>query len=305
MSARLFFSDHFLKNQAKGKINLTVDTIKATLAQEFSTEYGTWAADTSYSEGDIKIPTSRNGHRYRVTVGGTSGSSEPTWPTTSGATVTDNEVTWEEYGGEHASRETWAGTPAKNEVSSGDGYTLNGQALTTQVLNILTDDPKVMRYDADDVTWTSLTKTMRHSFLFARSPRKSLNDGSSDYWSSSSSGTNEFYYNQSDVDSKPLAVYAGGGFLVEGSPGSLSPGEWGWGNNDSLGESRPYVRLSDEVDPDSKSAEFLLIVKDSEGVADPLLCYILLDDTPSDVSVSGVDFSLNFASEGVLELAAA
>jgi len=304
MSARLFFSDYFLKNQARGKINLTVDTIKAALAQEFSTSYGQWATDTSYEVGDIKIPTSRNGHRYRCITAGTSGSSEPSWPTAQGATVADGGAEWEEYGGEHANRESWAGKPGENEVSGGDGYVSNGQALTSQIINILTDDPKVMRFDADDVTWTSLSKTMRHAFLFARSPRKSLNDGSSDYWSSSSSGTNEFYYNQGDVSTKPLAVYAGGRLLTEGTAGSLSPGEWGWGDNDSLGSNTIYVRLSDEVDPDSKTADYMLIVEASEDVADPLLAYILLDDTPSDVSVNGVDFSLNFASEGVLELAA-
>ena len=302
MSSKLFFSDHFKKNNTKGKISLTVDTIKAALTAEFSTNYGTWAASTSYSEGDIKIPTSRNGHRYRVKTGGTSGSSEPSWPTSEGATVADNEVEWEEYGGEHGDLEQWAGTPAANEVSDGNGYSSGGQSFSNQALNLVSGDPKLLRYDADDVTWTSLSKTMRHAFLYRRSPRTSLNDGSSDYWSSSSSGTNEFYYNQGDVSNKPLAVYAGGMMLTEGTAGSLSPGQWAWGNNDSLGSNTIYVRLSDEVDPDSKTADYLLIVASDEGVADPLVAYVLLDDTPADVSVSGVDFSLNFASEGVLEI---
>ena len=304
MSARLFFSDYFLKNQARGKINLTVDTIKAALAAEFGTNYGTWAASTSYEVGDIKIPTSRNGHRYRCITGGTSGSSEPSWPTAEGATVADGGCEWEEYGGEHADEEAWGDTFGLQEVSGGDGYTSGGQSLTSQVINMLTDNPKVMRFDADDVTWTALSKTMRHACIYRESPRKSLNDGASDFWSSSSSGTNEYYYNQGDISTKPLAVYAGGRLLTEGTPGSLSPGQWGWGNNDSLGSNTIYVRLSDEVDPDSKSADFMQTVLAEEGVADPILAYILLDDTPSDVSVSGVDFSLNFASEGVLELAA-
>ena len=304
MSARLFFSDYFLKNQARGKINLTVDTIKAALTAEFSTNYGTWASGTSYDVGTIKIPTSRNGHRYRVIQAGTTGSSEPSWPTAEGAEVTDGGVVWQEYGGEHADEEVWAGPFGLNEVSDGNGYSSGGQALANEVINMLADDPKIMRFDADDVTWTALSKTMRHAVIYRRSPRKSLNDGASDWWSSSSSGTNEFYYNQGDVSTKPLAIYAGGKLLSEGTPGSLSPGQWGWGNNDSLGSNTIYVRLSDEVDPDSKTADYMLTVLAEEGVADPILAYILLDDTPSDVSVSGVDFSLNFASEGVLELAA-
>lgn len=304
MSSKLFFSDHFKKNNSRGKISLTVDILKVAITAEFPTDYGTWAASVSYSKGEIKIPTSRNGHRYRVTEGGTSGSAEPTWPTTEGTTVTDNGVTWEEYGGEHSNLEQWAGSPAQNEVADGDGYSSGGQALTSQVLNLVAGDPKLLRFDADDVTWTALSKTMRHAYIYRESPRTSLNDGSSDWWSSSGSGTNEYYYNQlADYSTKPLAIYASGMMLVEGTIGSLSPGQWGWGNNDSLGEDTIYVRLSDEVDPDSKAADYMMAVDASEGVADPIIAYVLLDDTPADVSVSGVDFSLNFASEGVLEIA--
>ncbi|MEY2875299.1 MAG: hypothetical protein RLZZ373_2670 [Pseudomonadota bacterium] len=57
-----------------------------------------WAASTTYASNDIRKPTSpnRNGFRYKVTAGGggSSGSSEPTWPTDIGATVTDGALTW-------------------------------------------------------------------------------------------------------------------------------------------------------------------------------------------------------------------
>jgi len=49
--------------------------------------------------GSYCRPTTPNGYCYVATVAGTSGGSEPTWPTELGATVTDgtppNEVTWE------------------------------------------------------------------------------------------------------------------------------------------------------------------------------------------------------------------
>ncbi len=53
-----------------------------------------WAASTAYSLGAAARPTTRNGFVYEVTTAGTSGSTQPTWPTTAGATVTDGTVTW-------------------------------------------------------------------------------------------------------------------------------------------------------------------------------------------------------------------
>jgi hypothetical protein len=54
--------------------------------------YPVWEAGHNYLVGDIVTPTMRNGHIYRVTKEGTSGSTEPTFPTTSGATVTSGTV---------------------------------------------------------------------------------------------------------------------------------------------------------------------------------------------------------------------
>jgi hypothetical protein len=54
-----------------------------------------WNATTAYSLGDEAIPdASQNGYTYEVTAAGTSGGSEPTWPTTLGNTVVDGTVTW-------------------------------------------------------------------------------------------------------------------------------------------------------------------------------------------------------------------
>lgn len=55
----------------------------------------TWAASTAYAVGDVVFPTSSNGFVYECVTAGTSGSSEPTWPTTLGQQVTDGTVTWE------------------------------------------------------------------------------------------------------------------------------------------------------------------------------------------------------------------
>lgn len=57
-----------------------------------------WAASTTYASNDIRRPTqpNRNSFCYQVTAGGggSSGSSEPTWPLDVGQTVIDGALTW-------------------------------------------------------------------------------------------------------------------------------------------------------------------------------------------------------------------
>lgn len=54
-----------------------------------------WAAGTAYLLNDVRRPTINNGFVYVVTTAGTSGVTEPTWPTTAGSTVTDGTVVWQ------------------------------------------------------------------------------------------------------------------------------------------------------------------------------------------------------------------
>jgi len=56
------------------------------------------AATTAYGAGAYVVPTAANGHVYKCTTAGTTGSTEPTWPTTHGATVADGSVVWAEVG---------------------------------------------------------------------------------------------------------------------------------------------------------------------------------------------------------------
>jgi len=61
-----------------------------------------WAASTAYAvvvagdagAGAVVKPTTYNGFYFEATAAGTSGGSEPTWPTAIGSTVTDGGVTW-------------------------------------------------------------------------------------------------------------------------------------------------------------------------------------------------------------------
>jgi len=55
-----------------------------------------WAASTSFSVGDIRRASTdqASGLFFRCTTAGTSASSEPTWPTDIGSTITDNTCVW-------------------------------------------------------------------------------------------------------------------------------------------------------------------------------------------------------------------
>ena len=54
----------------------------------------TYATTTAYSEDDRVIPTTENGYCYICVSGGTSDSSEPTWPTIVDQEFTDGTVAW-------------------------------------------------------------------------------------------------------------------------------------------------------------------------------------------------------------------
>lgn len=75
---------------------------------------GYWQANTAYVVGDTIVPTNANGRIYTCTTAGTSGGTEPTWPTTEGATANDGAAVFTE-----ASLDIEAGT--FTEVSGG-GY---------------------------------------------------------------------------------------------------------------------------------------------------------------------------------------
>ena len=68
-----------------------------------------WTSNTAYVVGQLVVPTYSTGYYYKCTVAGTSGTTQPTWPTTSNATVTDGAGFL--YQGSTVSGSTNAGSP--------------------------------------------------------------------------------------------------------------------------------------------------------------------------------------------------
>lgn len=73
-----------------GGATLTTPTVTVVPAASATA----WASTTAYVVGDVVRKVASNGYVYRCVVAGTSGGTEPTWPTVIGQTVTDGTVTW-------------------------------------------------------------------------------------------------------------------------------------------------------------------------------------------------------------------
>lgn len=60
--------------------------------------YLTWRPSFAYALGTLIVPDPRDGFYYEATVAGTSGATQPTFPTVIDATVVDGGVTWKNKG---------------------------------------------------------------------------------------------------------------------------------------------------------------------------------------------------------------
>jgi hypothetical protein len=102
-----------------------------------------------------------------------------------------------------------------------------------------------------------------------------INAGATYKWTVSGSGTDEYYVDLLGGGNPTLTQPS---YVTLGSPatrrnrgalGSLALGEWGYGDNDSLGFSTVYVRLDDGADPDSKATGWVNHVTASSHTLKP------------------------------------
>lgn len=92
---------------------------------------------------------------------------------------------------------------------------------------------------------------------------RQINVRNDDYrWIASGSGTNEYYLQTAaganpGFVAQPSAVYINGSSATEGTMGSLSVGQFDYGDNDTLGYSTIYVRVTGGVDPDTLAVGYI------------------------------------------------
>ena len=96
MTVRIFRSTDPGAPLLNGVSGSLVNVLDAALVNGYT--IATWAATTAISLGAVYKPTSSNGRYYQCTTAGTTGGSQPTWPTTTGNTVTDGSVVWTDVG---------------------------------------------------------------------------------------------------------------------------------------------------------------------------------------------------------------
>jgi hypothetical protein len=85
-----------------------------------------WEASTAYTLGQHAQPTTPNGKRYEISTAGTTGGSEPTWPTSPiGATVNDGSATWMLMGAKHEVEEIKLATTSGGLTGATGGASLS------------------------------------------------------------------------------------------------------------------------------------------------------------------------------------
>lgn len=105
-----------------------------------------WAVSATIAEDDIRMPSNNNGKKYRALGSGTThASTEPTWPTTDGQTVTDNDFDWECLEDLHQPDEITLGLSAAALDINTPGAALSlGTSVLSEVANAV---PVYIRFD--------------------------------------------------------------------------------------------------------------------------------------------------------------
>ena len=90
IDAQIWLGSTASGKQLRAASNPGTDQVALTITQKIAA----WSAAASIASGAKRRPTTTNNRIYQAGGAGTTGGTEPTWPTTIGATVTDNGITW-------------------------------------------------------------------------------------------------------------------------------------------------------------------------------------------------------------------
>lgn len=127
------------------------------------------------------------------------------------------------------------------------GIDFTGDASMTDVASTIQTAIRAVTSASETVSWTTVEQDIVKSGTLK--------------WTASGSGTNEYYL---ELDAggdpgfpEPTSVLENSSAMSAGNAGVLLAGEWDYADNDTLGYSTIYVRLTDGVDPDTKSDGYL------------------------------------------------
>lgn len=90
IDAQVWIGSTAASKQLRAASNPGVTQITLTITQKIAA----WSSGAAVSAGAVRRPTTSNNRVYQAGGAGTTGASEPAWPTTIGATVVDNNITW-------------------------------------------------------------------------------------------------------------------------------------------------------------------------------------------------------------------
>jgi len=171
-------------------------------------------------------------------------------------------------------------------ITTGTDFSANEGSLTIPstgdgALYSELNDHKVFKFAAESASQYSAVgfefeipkhargKDVGTSFFYRTDQTEDIVLSGTYQWTVSASGTSEYYLEANGGGdpsiSDPNRLLENSALMTEGTLGSLAAGEWGYGDNDTLGYSTIYVRLTDSVDPDTKADGYVEAAFDTDG----------------------------------------
>jgi hypothetical protein len=282
MAVRVTPANSFPKTIGDKNLDLVADTIKVMLSTSlFQTdvEWDAWAASTSYVVGNIVRPGTPDGHAFECTVAGTSGTCEPTFNESpgGGSTTNDNGVEWTDLGI----------LPPLREV-------VNIGAILTAT------------------TWAASFNYSVGDFVIPTTPNGHVYEATAD---AGSSGTCEPTFptdRTTVVDGGITWTDRGmnpGGAEVTGTgyvAGGAAIGTKTLTNSDATARRTFWdgVDVTWATSTITARTGSIYVSGTIDGIINPLIGYILFNDTPADVGSVAADFIIKWNAEGIMRLRA-
>ena len=162
MTVEIALYDPLRKYTMDGTVDLDTDVLKLALLDSGynpQPSAAAWVAATSYALGTIIVV---GGMFYEATVAGVSSGSQPVFPTTRGATLTENTVTWYCWAYSPPSAHAIFADVSAHEIVAA-GYTAGGAALTGAAVTVA---GRSATFSADSVSWAAILCTVRYAVLY-------------------------------------------------------------------------------------------------------------------------------------------